>query len=110
MATYCEESYDFFVKRFRNSLLFCFLPPPLSNLRPHPLSARHSSRYSHNVRFSIPCSGKENGLAIQSIQEQATSFTFIKFSVKNKTFPTLMTLNKCPLKVYPSFSDERLEG
>ena len=74
------------------------------------LSARRlSSRYSQNARFSVACSGKENGFAIQSIQTQATSYTFFKFSVENKTFPTLMTLNKCSLKVYPSFSDERRE-
>jgi hypothetical protein len=43
------------------------------------------------VRFSVPCSGKENGFAIQSIPEQATCFTFFEFSVENKTFPTKMT-------------------
>jgi hypothetical protein len=100
-----------FVLGFRNCLLYCFLPPPLSNLHPpftfgsSPFTSLFSQR--EVLRRMLR---EKNGFAIQSIQEQATSFTFFKFSVENKIFPTLMTLNKCSLKVYPSFSDERLEG
>jgi hypothetical protein len=110
MATDCGE-WDYFVCLWVSQLFTLLFPLLYRIFIPLLLSARrHSSRYSHNARFSVACSGKENGFAIQSIQEQATSFTFFKFSVENKTFPTLMTLNKCSLKVYPSFSDERREG